>query len=312
MPVMNASATRPRAIPLLCCACWLLLILAPSCHSSSSEPLGTAVGGGGDSSVSNPGNSGAIVDSAVGFEGPPDGGGSEGESPAVSYVPETNYPFDDEYLVDGSFESNAGFGWDTCRSRTPGGLSGEMPDEASHGTRSFRFQSGPCGQGCDASNPSSAQVYLWFNETSPIGDPVGLYFDIVNRDPGAPSGNLTLYGVDSLCVGDDVLGAVDLAELSPISTWGVRCVNVSAVGYRAIGVAVSGDAFNIGLDAFRLGPSCQRPVDCSATECICRPGLNQSCNDSPTVSSFHGACLPNATCACHAGFAKNPLTGKCL
>ncbi len=44
----------------------------------------------------------------------------------------------------------------------------------------------------------------------------------------------------------------------------------------------------------------------------CQPGMDQSCNDSPVVSSLHGKCEADGTCTCNAGFAKNPDTGRCL
>jgi hypothetical protein len=45
---------------------------------------------------------------------------------------------------------------------------------------------------------------------------------------------------------------------------------------------------------------------------VCQPGADQSCNDNPILSSVNGSCAANGTCACHAGFAKNPKTGRCL
>jgi len=44
----------------------------------------------------------------------------------------------------------------------------------------------------------------------------------------------------------------------------------------------------------------------------CQPGMDQSCNDSPIISSIHGTCEPDGTCTCISGFAKNPDTGRCL
>jgi hypothetical protein len=45
---------------------------------------------------------------------------------------------------------------------------------------------------------------------------------------------------------------------------------------------------------------------------VCSPGLDQTCNDSPVISSLHGHCENNGSCTCTAPFAKNPATGKCL
>jgi hypothetical protein len=43
----------------------------------------------------------------------------------------------------------------------------------------------------------------------------------------------------------------------------------------------------------------------------CQPGMDQSCNDNPLISSIHGVCEPDGTCTCNSGFAKNPDTGRC-
>jgi hypothetical protein len=44
----------------------------------------------------------------------------------------------------------------------------------------------------------------------------------------------------------------------------------------------------------------------------CQPGMDQSCNDNPLISSIHGKCEADGTCTCISGFAKNPDTGRCL
>lgn len=43
----------------------------------------------------------------------------------------------------------------------------------------------------------------------------------------------------------------------------------------------------------------------------CQPGMDQSCNDNPLISSIHGKCEADGTCTC-TGFGKNPDTGRCL
>lgn len=45
---------------------------------------------------------------------------------------------------------------------------------------------------------------------------------------------------------------------------------------------------------------------------VCEPGRDQTCNDDPAISSLHGRCLPNGTCECSDGIAKNAATGRCL
>jgi len=45
---------------------------------------------------------------------------------------------------------------------------------------------------------------------------------------------------------------------------------------------------------------------------VCTPGMDQTCNDSPIISSLHGTCNSDGTCTCDRGWEKNPLTGRCL
>ncbi|UQA58507.1 hypothetical protein [Polyangium aurulentum] len=43
----------------------------------------------------------------------------------------------------------------------------------------------------------------------------------------------------------------------------------------------------------------------------CTPGMDQTCNDNPEISSLHGACRPDGTCECKGDFEKNEATGRC-
>ena len=44
----------------------------------------------------------------------------------------------------------------------------------------------------------------------------------------------------------------------------------------------------------------------------CQVGMDQSCNDNPSISSLHGECQADGTCTCKNPFQKNPATGRCL
>ena len=44
---------------------------------------------------------------------------------------------------------------------------------------------------------------------------------------------------------------------------------------------------------------------------VCTPGMDQTCNDNPVISSLHGTCNEDGTCTCKKGFAKNTKTGRC-
>ena len=50
----------------------------------------------------------------------------------------------------------------------------------------------------------------------------------------------------------------------------------------------------------------------SSTATVCTPGMDQSCNDNPEISSLHGTCNPDRTCICKQPFQKRPKTGECL
>lgn len=43
----------------------------------------------------------------------------------------------------------------------------------------------------------------------------------------------------------------------------------------------------------------------------CIPGLDQLCNDDPVISSLHGECQDDGTCACDKDWVLNPETGRC-
>jgi hypothetical protein len=53
---------------------------------------------------------------------------------------------------------------------------------------------------------------------------------------------------------------------------------------------------------------CVNSLDCAP---VCTPGADQTCNDNPIVSSFHGHCTDAGTCQCN-GTILNPNTGRCL
>jgi len=44
---------------------------------------------------------------------------------------------------------------------------------------------------------------------------------------------------------------------------------------------------------------------------VCTPGMDQTCNDNPEISSLHGTCRPDGTCECKGDFEKNEATGRC-
>jgi hypothetical protein len=49
-----------------------------------------------------------------------------------------------------------------------------------------------------------------------------------------------------------------------------------------------------------------------AVQPVCSPGINQTCNDNPAVSSFRGRCTDAGTCVCNNDAAPLPASGRCL
>lgn len=267
---------------------------------------------GGTSGNGGVGGNGAVGGSG-GVAGNGGNGGRGGSGNSAAYVPDTIVPYDGKYLPGGSIEDSPGIGWDRCLTHTPGMPIAEASEQASNGAKSMVFDSEECTSIiCRNDNPSSSQIYFFFNNVPPyLGNPVGLYFDMMNLNAAPPTGTMALYATDLACRGEQMLVDVPLADLAPGPAWETRCVNLAFASLPpALGIAMTGGTYKIAVDALRLGPACQKPRDCTAG-CVCQPGQNQSCNDNPTVSSYRGACGPDSRCICYPGVAKNAATGKC-
>jgi hypothetical protein len=172
------------------------------------------------------------------------------------YVPDAPIAYDARYL-DGSFEGNQGFGWDTCHTRTPGTIS-RAQTGGSEGSSYVTFESAAACEGvCAPTNPSASHVYTWFSSAPSATARMGLYFDVENLGSAAPTGLLRFYGADLACQQDSVLAEIELTRLQMSSGWTTRCVTVTGPGAdTAIGISVSGGAHKVGIDALRLGPPC--------------------------------------------------------
>ena len=173
------------------------------------------------------------------------------------YVPDAPIAYDARYL-DGSFEGNQGFGWDTCHTRTPGRITHTQPG-GSEGSSYVTFESAACEGVCLPTNPSASHLYAWFSGAPSATAKMGLYFDVKNMGGtgAAPTGVLRFYGTDLVCQQDSVLAEIQLARLQMSSGWSTRCVTVIGPGAdTAIGISVSDGAHTVGIDALRLGPPC--------------------------------------------------------
>jgi hypothetical protein len=200
----------------------------------------------------------AICSTAIACADGPTTGGPGTPGTMEDYVPDVAIAYNARYL-DGSFEDNQGFGWDTCYTRTPGKISRPLTG-GSEGSSHVTFESSIACEGtCSPTNSSSSHLYTWFSAAPSATARMGLYFDVKNLSgTGAePTGVLRFYGTDLSCAQDSVLAEIELARLRMSSGWSTRCVTVTGPGAdSAIGTAVSGGAHTVGIDALRLGPPC--------------------------------------------------------
>jgi len=58
-----------------------------------------------------------------------------------------------------------------------------------------------------------------------------------------------------------------------------------------------------------------KPIRLSVTgvlvHLVCAPGMDQMCNNDPSISSLRGKCNDDSTCTCNPGATLVPSTGKC-
>jgi hypothetical protein len=181
-------------------------------------------------------------------------GGAPAERTNSNFVPDAPPAYDERNGL-GSFEDNQGFGWDTCSTRTPEIVS--LQSDGSEGSAFMSFQSVDDRARAEfpSDRPSASQLYLWSRPASERNE--NLYFDVKNLAGTAVSGSILFYGTDHICSDEQLLLEVDLALIELLPAWATRCVTVSGLrAHEALGIAVTGAAHSIGLDAFRFGPPC--------------------------------------------------------
>jgi hypothetical protein len=129
--------------------------------------------------------------------------------------------------------------------------------------------------------------------------------------------------------GVQVQKRVDLARPPPGWVFIVRCdartrcgmvtsTNSKFTGYIEFETIVGGPAVMVTacLSAKPKSPTdpSVRPVKLWAQKQLvnlaCVPGMDQTCNNDPRISSIHGRCNPDSTCTCLPGFPKL-VNGKC-
>ena len=219
-------------------------MLSLACGGESSRH-GTTRGDGGSSATG----------------GAPAGAGA----PTGRYVPEDSNvpPAGDGRLEGGSFEGNLGNGWDFCFSKYPGGAGVGSGVGSSDGETWLAFDSQrSCSDsfGCRADG-GDIQVGFWLRAPLPAGEPLHLYFDAINLGQGTPSGILHVDVVQPMatgCMSAAALATLPLRDLDLTSDWATRCVSFTpSTALGVFGLYVTGETFQVGLDAFRFGPPCR-------------------------------------------------------
>jgi hypothetical protein len=84
-------------------------------------------------------------------------------------------------------------------------------------------------------------------------------------------------------------------------------LSVGCGGDRAVGADGSNGYGDIHLDAGDADGANQDGGSAAA----CTPGMDQTCNDNPSVSALWGRCKMDGTCHCEAGFIVKSSTGRC-
>jgi hypothetical protein len=176
------------------------------------------------------------------------------------------------YVGDGGFNGPGGYG---TGGSPPPGAGGYVGDGGFNGAGGYGTggEPAPCAQ---AGTQAACDANPWC---------YSVFFDPHNC-ACAGLGCCARFDHCALGAGAQCYGGVSCALTPPF------CEGPYVVSYR-------GDCFE----------GCVNNPDCAP---VCTPGADQTCNDNPIVSSFHGHCTDAGTCQCNAQFILNPNTGRCL
>jgi hypothetical protein len=136
----------------------------------------------------------------------------------------------------------------------------EESDRSSHGATWLSFDS---QKSCSDSffcrpDGSELQLSFWLFPAVPPDVPLHLYFDAINLGPATPSGALHIAATEDYCTSAAALATIPLGDLELSSDWATRCVSFTpSSAFNIFGLYVSGETFELGLDAFRFGPPCR-------------------------------------------------------
>ena len=238
----------------------LAMMLGPGCGGESRH--GATEGGGRPADEGGTAGASAQGGGAAGASA--QGGGAAGAlaQGGGRYIPrDSNVPAaGDDRLEGGSFEGNLGRGWDFCESKHPGATYMQGGERSSDGMAWLAFDSQKSCAGSFACGADGAdlQVSLWAAPALPPNVPLHLYFDAINLGGTTPSGILHVDdATEDFCTSSAALATIPLRELELTPDWSTRCVSFTPSSALAIfGLYVTGEAFQVGLDAFRFGPPC--------------------------------------------------------
>ena len=133
-------------------------------------------------------------------------------------------------------------------------------DRSSHGATWLSFDSQRSCADSFACKPegSDLQLSLWLRQPLPPDVPLHLYFDAINLGQAPPSGTLHVAATEDYCTASATLATIPLRDLELTSDWSTRCVSFTpSSAFSIFGLYVSGETFEVGLDAFRFGPPCR-------------------------------------------------------
>lgn len=160
-------------------------------------------------------------------------------------------------------------------------------------------------------------------------DPIGFAYDVfdpVGRVRAVDSVGKPIDATGQLIDGSSAYrfdGPVSLAKILSELTTAHRCMGSQWLEYMLGRALTESDRGSVDLihRAFELAGHDLRTLIAAAAASpsflaatggtACTPGTNQTCNDDPRVSSFHGTCTPAGRCVCGTNFPLNPLTGRC-
>jgi len=193
----------------------------------------------------------------AGQTAPADGGTVDIVDARNPFIPSDGAPPVDDADPGGGTTDTPGYGFDFCFTRTPGSVTSSDVPPAAEGRRFLRFTPRPCANVCGPQNPSDAQLYAWPRDAFSFDTANGLYFEVIDLGTKPSSGSLRIYGTDEACEANVLMSDVPLADLAIERSWSTRCIPLRSGNQKAIGLAVTGGDYDIGIDAIRFGPVCR-------------------------------------------------------